>query len=336
VDTDPTGRGAAAGGLQLTFEAVAEARPGERWRALFDRLWPAYERWFVAEGDAARPPFLDCEHALREQLPELVPIWERLCELAGGGDAQARFLSLYRPPRYITGCSQAVWSGEEPMLVRNYDYAPRLCEGVLLRTEWSGRPVVAMSDCLIGALDGMNAAGLCASLSFGGRRITGDGFGAPLLVRYVLETCDTAREALDVLRRVRTHMAYNIVVLDRSGDFATVFTGPDAPAVVRRVPVSTNHQGRVEWPRHARETESVERERHLYARLADARQTAEDLVAEFLKPPLRSTSYANGHGTLYTAVYRPERGSVEYLWPGARWAQGLRGFTEGRMTVRLT
>ena len=38
---------------------------------------------------------------LRAHMPELVPAYERLVDLAGGGDVAARMLSLYRPPPYL-------------------------------------------------------------------------------------------------------------------------------------------------------------------------------------------------------------------------------------------
>ena len=53
--------------------------------------------------------------------------------------------------------------------------------------------MLGMSDCLWGLLDGVNDAGLAVSLTFGGRRDVGDGFAIPLVVRYLLETCDDGR-----------------------------------------------------------------------------------------------------------------------------------------------
>ena len=47
----------------------------------------------------------------------------------------------------------------------------------------------------------MNDAGLAVSLTFGGRPQVGDGFGIPLVIRYVLEVCETIEEAVRVLRR---------------------------------------------------------------------------------------------------------------------------------------
>ena len=321
--------------MHLTFESVSESRPGEKWKALFEKHWPAYKRWFLSEGDEARPTYLASLRMLREHMPELVPVYERVVELAGGGDVAARFLSLYRPPPYLSGCSQAVWPGEEPILVRNYDYSPRLIEGTILHSAWHGRRVIAMSDCLWGALDGINDAGLSVSLTFGGRRIAGDGFGVPLVLRYILEFCTTTGEAAEVLRRVPTHMAYNVTVLDRHGDFKTAFLSPDRPAVLRQFPVATNHQGRVEWHQHARATATLERERFLFFRFADSEETAAGFTSWFLRSPLYSVAYENGFGTLYTAVYRPHAGAAEFRWPGQAWLQSFDDFREGSRVIDL-
>ena len=107
-----------------------------------------------------------------------MPTYERLVELAEGDEMAARFLSLYRPPGFIVGCSQGAWNREhDPVLVRNYDYPASRAEGIIVSTAWTGRRVIGMSDCLWGLLDGINDAGLAASLTFGGRTAVGDGFG---------------------------------------------------------------------------------------------------------------------------------------------------------------
>src|SRR6056297_1911382 len=161
---------------QLTFTAVEEALPGEKWRSLFEFHWPAFESWYLSETERERPSYLACLNAFSKHMPELLPTYRRLCELSGGGDLPSRMLSLYRPPPYITGCSQAVMANcQGNVLVRNYDYPPELCEGTILSTCWNGRRVIAMSDCLWGVLDGMNDGGLAISLAFGGRKAVGDG-----------------------------------------------------------------------------------------------------------------------------------------------------------------
>ena len=42
-----------------------------------------------------------------------------------------------------------------------------------------------------GLLDGMNDAGLAGSLTFGGRFAQAPGVGIVIVLRYLLETCDT-------------------------------------------------------------------------------------------------------------------------------------------------
>lgn len=322
--------------MDFTFQAVAEEQPGPKWRALFERFWPAYERWFLSEGEKARPRYLTSLRQLKAHMPELVPTYERLVELAGDSDLVARFLASFCPPSYLIACSQAVWADVEPFLVRNYDYSPQLCEGVILATAWNGRRVIAMSDGMWGVLDGINEDGLALSLSFGGRRIEGVGFGVPLVLRYVLEFAARTEEAVAVLERMPVHMSYNVTVLDRSGDFATAYLRPDYPAVVRAVPYATNHQEQIEWEQHATATATLQREQFLYRQLHDSARDPETLVASFLQPPLYASAFAKGYGTLYTAVYRPTGSpKVAYLWPGSTWGFDFDAFEEGSRTVNL-
>ena len=111
--------------MQLTFEAIVEDQPGPNWKRVFDRHWHAYSRWFLRRGIRERPTYLEGLKAMREHMPELLPVYEKVCEVAGGGDLEARFLSMWCPPAYVGGCSQAiVRGGPGPMLIRNYDYAP--------------------------------------------------------------------------------------------------------------------------------------------------------------------------------------------------------------------
>jgi predicted choloylglycine hydrolase len=319
--------------MEIRFESFSEDLPGPAWQARFRRLWPAYRRWFLSEGIAPRPTYLESRRALGRHMPELLPTFERLCALAGGTDARARFLALWRPPPYICGCSQVVFQGDEPVLIRNYDYSPALADGLILMSRWNGRRVIAKLDCLWGCLDGLNEDGLAVSLTFGGRRVVGAGFGIPVVLRYLLETCTGAAEARAVLERVPVHMAYNVTVCDRTGAVLTAMLAPDRPAIVRPVAIATNHQEEVEWHRHATATATVERERFLAHRLADPTTTAERLADAFLAPPLYTRAWQRGFGTLYTAVYRPCRGEVTFRWPGRDWTLSLARFEPGGHVV---
>ncbi len=313
----------------FTFEAVEELAPGPKWQALFERHWPRYHAWYLHEGEEARPSYAESRRMLGEHMPELVETYERLCELAGGGDVAARMLALWSPPSFMSGCSQGVWTRGEPVLARNYDYAPERLEGAIVSTAWTGRRVIGVSDCLWGLLDGINDAGLAVSLAFGGRPVLGEGFGVPLVLRYLLETCETVSQARDALVRVPHHFAHTLTLVDRGSDVLTAYLGPDREPVFRPVAAATNHQGRVEWAEHAERTHSLERERCLVRLLEDDSVAAEDFVAAFLAPPLYSTGYSHGFGTLYTAAYYPGEGRAEYRWPGTVWPQSFAAFREG-------
>lgn len=304
----------------LTFRALDEPEPGPAWATHFGRHWPRYRDWFLSEGEAARSSYAASLRALQHHMPELVPTYRQVCELAGGGDLEARFLAMFAPPSYLSGCSQAVWQGgargdAAPLLVRNYDYAPERLEGLILRSSWTGRRVIGVADCGWGLLDGMNEDGLAVSLAFGGRRVVGGGFGVPLVVRYLLETCATTQEARVVLRRLPYHLAHTLTVVDRQGDVCTAFIAPDREAVLTRSPVATNHQGRVEWVEHAAATRSLEREGVLLGLVLGGAADAGALVDAFLRPPLHQDAYARRMGTLYTAAYDVVAGTARYLWP---------------------
>ncbi len=321
--------------MEITFRALSEPQPGPKWAGLFAEYWPAYRRWWASQGERARPTYTRCHAALREHMPEIVPLYETLCEWAGGGDREARFLSNYCPPAYATACSQAIWPGAEPVLVRNYDYIAQAFDAVTLHTEWQGRKVVGTSDGLFGLVDGMNDAGLAISLTFGGRQIVGDGFGVPLILRYILQTCDTADEASAVLKRIPCHMSYNVTVLDARRRYATAYMSPDRGTVLTHAAVATNHQEKVEWDTHARFTATVERERFLLHRLALHKDTEQKFVGAFLKPPLYSTAFDKGFGTLYTALYRPRLGEMELRWPNSAWPLSINGFTDATWRVKV-
>jgi predicted choloylglycine hydrolase len=319
----------------MMWRAISEDQPGPKWAGLFQEYWPDYKRWWLGEGDTARATYLESRRALSTHMPELLPLYDDLCHQAGGGDQAARFLSFYCPPAYLSGCSQAIWTGKEPVLVRNYDYAPSAFDSLILRTGWQGRKVMGTSDGLWGLVDGVNDAGLAISLTFGGRRIVGNGFGVPLILRYVLQTCKTTAEAGEVLTRVPTHMSYNVTVLDAKRNYLTAMMSPDRPTQITHAAVATNHQDSVEWVSHARFTATVERERFLLQRLALHRDPEEKFIGAFLKPPLYSTAFAAGFGTLYTAVYRPRKREMEVRWPGTCWPLSLADFQEGGRRVQI-
>ena len=163
----------------------------------------------------------------------------------------------------------------------------------------------------------------------------GEGFGIPLVLRYLLETCDTVPEARRALARLPVHMAYNVTAVDAAGERMTAEVGPGrAPRLTTRA-AATNHQEDAEWPEQVRATRSLEREALALDLVADPHVDEAALVEAFLRPPLYSTAYDMGFGTLYTAVYRPHEQTLEYRWPGSAWRHSVASFASGTHAARL-
>ena len=320
----------------VVFRAVdAGSSVGERLPELFAASWPSYRSWFLRDGEGARRSQDVGALALRRHMPELVGHYEALVQAVGGGGLEARFLSHWAPPPVATACSLAVWNRDEKVLVRSYDYPAQLCDNTILASRWSGTRVLAMSDCLWGAVDGINEHGLSIAIAFGGRQVVGEGFGVGLVVRYILEVACDVREALEILDRVPVSMAYNVALIDRAGVGAVVQVAPDRPTVVAPALTAGNRQGWTEWPEHAAMCGTVEREEALALAMADPWSTAGSLVGQFLRPPVHRDPSASDWGTVYTAAYSPDLGTLDLLWPDDSWRLSLDAFVEGTKVRRV-
>jgi predicted choloylglycine hydrolase len=321
----------------LTFHAIRDHGDGAALAPLFASRWSGYLRWYLGEGDRARPSYAECARQMQAHLPELVPAWQRLSErftpAGSGGDLMARFLSLWNPPAFVSGCTQAIWTRERPALIRNYDYPPEMTDATLLHSSFTATRVMAMADCAWGVLDGINQHGLTVSLAFGGRRSKGQGFGIAIVLRYVLEICETARQALEVLRRVPVHLPYNLAILDDGGDWRTVFISPDRKPEVRREPYSANRQDSTAWPEDDRVADTVRREALLENVLGNPAETRERLLERFTERPIYRPVKPGDWGTLYTACYQPATRALELRWPNERWHQSIDAFSVGTRTA---
>lgn len=321
---------------QKRFQAVEETFPGEKWLTHYHAALPGYRHWFASEGEIKRPSLAECREALQTYMPELVPLWEHLLNISHADDNDARLLSFYCPAPYLSGCSQAVWTRYTPILVRNYDYAPEYCEGRIMKTRWHKTHVIASSDCLWGVLDGMNEHGLSVSLAFGGKESITKGFSITLILRYILEFCTTVDEAVQVLCRVPAHMAYNITVLDAHGQVRTVELSPFSSPNVTYKPLAVNHQGDLELSNYAMFSRSCERQQFIINKLYDPLSSIESFVNAFEYSPLFVSNYAQGLGTLYTAIYNPQLRAMEYRWPNrVRMYQSFAFFEEHEVSVDL-
>lgn len=318
--------------LQLNFHSISEATPGEKWQQLFQKHWPAYKAWFQSKGAVYNPPLAVAQTKLQEYMPKFVSTYEKLCKLAGNDPIAERFLTGYQPPAYISGCSQLITSNP-PMLIRNYDYHPHLSEGTLLNSAWNGKYVMGINDCLWGLVDGMNSDGLVVSLTFGGRKVVGDGFGIPFIIRYVLEFCSTVSEAVEELKNIPSHMAYNVMVMDKKGNHKLLQLAPDQEPIVLDNALSTNHQGKVDWPEHAQFSKTLEREAFLKKIIKEKSDQQNALIDAFMKSPLFNRKYTEGFGTVYTSIYHPADGQMELKWDNNSVSQSFADFEEGEVLI---
>ncbi|MEV4341974.1 C45 family peptidase [Streptomyces sp. NPDC049590] len=276
--------------------------------------------WLTEEGrtpeGAARARRLFEEH-----MPELVPALDRLAGQLPSPEARTLLtMAAVRP--FFSGCTQI---GRPGTLLRNYDYAPEHCEGTIVSSHFL-RPVIGMQEAGWGLLDGMNDAGLAVSLTFGGRYVHGRGFAIPLVLRYLLETCETVDEALERLRTLPIAIPQNVTLVDPDRT-VTVHTGPDIPLTETQDSCAANHQ-------HLPVPDEQEQVTRTQTRLAAIQAAGVD-VAAMLRPPLYQCAYDDWLGTVYTAQYRADEGRVTYHWPGQSWEHSFDGFSPGSLTVTL-
>jgi len=324
--------------LNISFKTIAEqTKAGAKWQQLFHASWPAYRSWLNASEFGQHLSLADRESALRKYMPKMWETYEHLCSLVHTHDKELAksFLTGFCPPAYLGACAQAVIRKEEIQLVRNYDYHPNLLEGTFLLSNWNGQKVIVNSDCLIGALDGMNESGLCVSLTFGGRKQVGLGFGIPFILRYILEFCTTTKEAITELKRIPSHMSYNVTVVDKTGEHKTILLAPDRLPVVTTAAFATNHQTKVSWPENAAFNQTIKRANFIKSLLHSKDISGAQLTTAFLHPPLYNTTFKEGFGTLYTAVYKPESLSVQILWPQKTILRTFDYFVEETIPVYL-
>jgi len=308
----------------LTFRGLHEEGPGPAWDAVLALGWPGWRGWYLERKRTERSEITAGLRAIRRHIPAWERVWEALVARGGGDDDLAAFLTFWSPPRYLLGCSQLAFRGADgPCLIRNYDLDPVLNEATVLSTRWSGTRVMGMVDGLAGLADGMNEHGLAVSLAFGGRAVVGRGFGAPVIVRYVLERAHNTEEAVEMLRAIPSHMAYNITVMDRAGRSATIFLSPDRPAIDAKRGYATNHQIGVEWAQHAQMSKTVERGERLAALDPQSTGVAQ-AVGAFLSGPVYSTGFRRGFGTVYTAIYDCSTLTITLVWPdGTHWSMRM-------------
>jgi predicted choloylglycine hydrolase len=318
--------------MQKRFVALREDTPGTAWLERFVAGRREAEAWYRGSGRGSPATKAECTAQIRRHMPELLEPYEQACALVGEDVLAAQILSQFRPAPLRHGCTQAVWLGADgPALVRNYDYPLDIVSDHFESTRWLGREVISKGQRPWGGcLDGMNADGLVASVTFGGSQAQGPGFAIILIVRYVLETCSHVSEAVEVLVRIPVAQSQNVIVLDKTGAYATVFLSPERTPFISRSPVCANHQdlSSVSNGQSKREANSLARQNAALAALEESGATLAKVTEAFLTSPIYSCDAASP--TVYSAVYRPAALTVDYLWPGHVMTQQIGSFKTGQ------
>ncbi|WP_319683799.1 C45 family peptidase [Streptomyces ipomoeae] len=306
---------------QAAFRSLGLGNGGDgRWTAHAQALWPLVEGWMNEESGSSE----GAERARKlfhAHMPELVPVLDRLAHQLDrpGGET---FLTLATVRPFFASCTQI---GDRGTLLRNYDFSPDQYEGTIAFSRFL-RPVIGMQVAAWGLLDGMNDAGLAVSHTFGGRFVHGPGFAIFIVLRYLLETCDTVDDAIARLRSIPISIPQNVTLVD-SEKAVTVHVGPDIPLILAPDACAANHQ-------HMPVPDKQERSTRTQERLRAVRATGTNVRA-MLKPPLYQSAYEEGQGTIYTAHYEPSERRVTYYWPGESWEQSFDDFTPGSRTVTI-
>lgn len=315
--------------FDLTFSAFDEERPGDKWRVHFLASRDKWAKWLASSEAGGQPCHAACRDAISTHMPELLATHDRMVALFDGDPIVGGQISYWGAPPLFSGCSVLAHAGPPATLLRSYDFTEDFFDALISRSNWTGKRVVAMCEGAGGCLDGINEDGLAAALTFGGRIAHGIGFAIPMIVRYLLETCETVEQAIETLCRLPSAGVQNVIVQDRSGASAVVYLRPDGPAGVSREAMVTNHQETApSGPAEA--SGSVNRK----ACLAGLRDVAPQAAARaFLKPPLHHNAFRHWFGTLYTALYEPASGTARYLWKDGMWEQSIERFEEGQRTL---
>ena len=146
------------------------------------------------------------------------------------------------------------------------------------------------------------------------------------LLRYILEYASNVREACELVKDIPIHGAYNVTLLDRNADVATLTITAGETTRINDADVATNHQPGSSWPKYEEKVHTFLRHEYLSDVISKHEDSADSFAQRFLQPPLYNSQFARGFGTLYTAAYFPTRGECQYWWPGKAWSVDFQNF----------
>jgi predicted choloylglycine hydrolase len=146
----------------------------------------------------------------------------------------------------IHGCTCFCYNDNNKMFFgRNSDMFPALkatSESILYRPD-KGYMFLGHSTSMVQMEDGMNEHGLAIGMNFLMTKYRKPGLNTGMIIRYILESCKTVQEAVDLIKTLPISSTQNFMMADKNGDMAVVECSPNK-MVVRKLDdflVSTNH-----------------------------------------------------------------------------------------------
>ncbi|SFR98175.1 C45 family autoproteolytic acyltransferase/hydolase [Anaeromicropila populeti] len=123
------------------------------------------------------------------------------------------------------GCTCFCFKDREQIIfARNSDMFPDLkktSESVLYRPN-QGNYYIGHSTAMVVMEDGINEKGLAAGMTFLLSKEAKPGMNVGLLIKYILEKCNTVEEAVEALKSIPISSTQNIILADKSGDMRVV------------------------------------------------------------------------------------------------------------------
>jgi predicted choloylglycine hydrolase len=278
------------------------------------------------------PPFL-AKYAAQEADQELA-FFDRYCpgigqELQGAADALGVPIEdiafLGGKPMSGSHCSHfailASASKDHHLLVgQNEDCGPGDLDLRLCTTRVQEKAAhIGFSDMILGRVQGMNEHGLCITTSWGTPGAWPDGKGLPyfVVVRAVLDRCQSVEDALDVIAGMPIAWSTNYIVTDRGGRAALIEVAGAHRGVKRIGPGSsdpflwaTNHYTLPAMIPHdiRRMRQSVLRHQAIASRLKRsvphvAKNTIRGILSEPMPEGVCMHHYSDGLGTLWSMIF---------------------------------
>ncbi|MDZ5711901.1 C45 family peptidase [Jeotgalibacillus haloalkalitolerans] len=276
------------------------------------RETPLYQTHLKRRAKSKKSYHLDmnkAEHHIKHFAPGL---WDELqglsTKLNWGFEEVVHEYSGWQQDWIKSGCSVLMKDG---YFARNYDYHPKTYEGRLMIWQpETGYASIGVAGRMIGRIDGMNEKGLCVGFHFVNRKNPGEGFTCSVIARFLLDSCSSTDEAVEMLKKIPHRHAFNYTLYDASGNRAVVEASALGVAVRQQSNdyACTNH---FETPEKLNEnryqlTESKTRLQSIFDQSGQA-ETPLEAFYRFNDPAYRifKKNYGSWSGTIHTVVYDP-------------------------------